>query len=144
MHEIKIKLTHPDAAMPTRAKALDAGYDIRARQAATIPPHCIRVVLTGVAMELPPDFECQIRSRSGTAANFGVSVLNAPGTIDAGYRNEIGVILINHSQTPFVVEVGDRIAQLIFQRLPPVTLTLADEELSTSERGQSGFGSSGR
>ena len=98
---------------------------------------------TGLALELPRGFEGQVRPRSGLALRHGVTVANAPGTIDADYRGEVGVILINHGQEPFEVTDGERIAQMVIARYERVTFTeVAD--LSVSERGAGGFGHTGR
>jgi len=99
------------------------------------------LVHTGIAIELPPDTEAQIRPRSGYALKNGVTVLNSPGTIDQGYRNEIGVILINHGTEDFIIEKGKKIAQLVIKPVYRVSFEEVDE-LSDSERGISGYGSS--
>jgi dUTP pyrophosphatase len=101
------------------------------------------LIPTGLAMELPSGFEGQIRPRSGLALEDGVTVLNSPGTIDADYRGEIGVILVNFSQVPFYVRRGARIAQLVISRVERVAV-IVSERLTTSVRGQDGFGSTGR
>lgn len=93
-------------------------------------------------MELPEGYECQVRPRSGLAYKKGITVLNAPGTIDADYRGEVGVILINHSQEDFIIEDGERIAQLVFARFEQAQFELT-ENLSETERGAGGFGSTG-
>lgn len=101
------------------------------------------LVKTGIHIELPPNIEAQIRPRSGLALRQGISIVNTPGTIDEDYRGDIGVILINLSQEPFLIEKGDRIAQMVFQRVEKFDLNIVDK-LSGSTRGQSGFGSSGK
>ncbi|MCK5685842.1 dUTP diphosphatase, partial [bacterium] len=100
------------------------------------------LVKTGLAAELPQELEIQVRSRSGLALKKGIFCLNAPGTVDAGYRNEIGVILANFSDEDFEVKSGDRVAQLIFQ-IPRHPELIEVEELGESDRGQGGFGSTG-
>ncbi|MGB3867710.1 MAG: dUTP diphosphatase, partial [Xanthobacteraceae bacterium] len=108
-----------------------------------LPPGGSRMVPTGLVVALPPGFEAQVRPRSGLAAKFGVTVLNAPGTVDADYRGEINVLLINHGDAPFTVRRGERIAQMVIApvtraRLVPVS------DLSATARGSGGFGSTGR
>lgn len=135
--------TNPDLPLPRYAKEGDAGMDIMACESGTIVPGERRLVKTGLCVALPFGYEMQVRSRSGLALKHGVVVLNSPGTIDCGYRGEIGVILFNSSQTSFSFERGDRIAQLV---CAPVTIAAALEatELDETERGEGGFGSSGR
>ena len=122
-----------------------AGMDLAASldAAVTIAPHARALVGTGLAIALPRGFEAQVRPRSGLAAKHGVTVLNAPGTIDEDYRGEIKVILINHGDEPFVVQSGERIAQLVIAEVARVTL---DEQASLdgSARGAGGFGHTGR
>jgi dUTP pyrophosphatase len=101
------------------------------------------MVPTGLAIALPPGFEAQVRPRSGLAAKHGVTVLNSPGTIDTDYRGEIGVILINHGEQPFVVRRGERIAQLVIAPVVQAELVVATA-LSPTHRGSGGFGSTGR
>ena len=128
---------------PRKAHADDAAYDVRSREAALIPPGDVRLVPTGLFLELPPGFEAQVRPRSGLALKKAVTVLNSPGTIDAGYRGEVGVILLNAGKEDLRVERGDRIAQMVVQKLPEVEL-LPVKELNASERGEGGFGSTGQ
>ena len=120
-----------------------AGMDLRAAEDAILPPGGRALVATGFAIALPHGFEAQVRPRSGLAAKHGVTVLNAPGTIDADYRGEVKVILINHGADAFAIKRGDRIAQMI---VAPVTrVTLAETaNLSDTARGSGGFGSTGR
>lgn len=131
---------------PSRHSEDAAGFDLVAAVAEdsplTLPPGARAVIPTGLALELPKGFEGQIRPRSGLALKHGVTVLNAPGTIDADFRGEVGVILINHSDQPFVVTRGTRIAQLVVSRLEAVRLQESDE-LSGTSRGVRGFGSTG-
>lgn len=136
------KSKHP---LPSYATAHSAGMDLRANLDAsiTLAPGEHALVKTGLFLELPEGTEAQVRPRSGLAFKHGVTVLNAPGTIDADYRGEVGVILINHGQEPFEVKDGERIAQLVIARYERVTFTeVAD--LSVSERGAGGFGHTGR
>ena len=130
--------------LPLPAKASDgaAGYDLRAAAAVTLAPGARALVATGFAMALPNGWEGQVRPRSGLALKHGVTVLNAPGTVDCDYRGEIGVVLINHGDAVFAVERGDRIAQLV---LAPVAATVLEEAdtLPPAVRGTGGFGSTG-
>ena len=140
--EIYIKKLDPDAILPKYAHDRDAGMDVFANHDKTLEPHCWGVIRTGIAIALPPNTECQVRPRSGLAANHGISVLNSPGTIDEGYRGEVGVILINHSENVFEVKKGMKIAQLVLASFVPAEISLV-EELPQSSRGARGFGSSG-
>lgn len=122
-----------------------AGADIRAAIDADIvlQPGEFQLIKTGFAMALAHGYEAQIRPRSGLALKHGITVLNAPGTIDADYRGEVGVVLINHSNTPFVITRGERIAQMVIAPYVRATFS-AVSELSETARGTGGFGSSGR
>lgn len=132
--------------LPAYQTALAAGLDLRAAVAddapLTLAPGAYALVPTGLAIALPAGFEAQVRPRSGLAVRFGVTVLNAPGTIDADYRGEIGVPLINHGAEPFVVRRGERIAQMV---IAPVVQALfaTVAELDATARGTGGFGSTG-
>src|SRR5690606_20866489 len=121
-----------------------AGLDLLAAVEApvTLAPGEWRLIPTGIALALPPGTEAQVRPRSGLALKHGVTVLNAPGTIDADYRGEVGVILINHGRRPFVVERGSRIAQMVVARYARVAWTVSTD-LEASARGAGGFGSTG-
>jgi dUTP pyrophosphatase len=134
-----------DLPMPERASAGASGFDLRACVPApvTIPPGGRALVPTGIAIALPPGHEGQVRPRSGWALTRGCTLLNAPGTIDADYRGEIGVLVVNHGAEPVTIARGDRIAQLVVQRLPEVRLVAVDE-LPGTERGAGGFGHTGR
>lgn len=139
------RLAHANGlALPHYATALSAGADLVAAVDApeTIAPGEHLMIPTGLAIALPTGFEAQIRPRSGLAAKHGVTVLNSPGTIDADYRGEIRVILINHGSKPFVIERGMRIAQMV---IAPVSTAMWQEvaDLNESERGSGGFGSTG-
>jgi len=122
--------------------AFDAGMDIFANEDVIIKTKSWGLVKTGIAMELPDGFEAQVRSRSGLAVKNGVFVLNSPGTIDAGFRGEIGVILCNLGESDFKVVKGSRIAQLVVSKLTEFEYNEKDT-LSNSDRGEKGFGSSG-
>ena len=140
--QVKFKRVDPAAVLPAYARPGDAGMDLCACEEAVLRPGERRLVRTGLVMELPQGAEAQVRPRSGLALKHGVTLLNAPGTIDAGYRGEIGVILVNHGEAPFVIAPGMRIAQLVLAAVARVTVTLADE-LGASARGAGGFGSTG-
>ena len=127
---------------PRKAHHDDAAFDLRAARPETIPPGEVRLLSTGLFLELPTGWEAQVRPRSGLALKHGVTLLNSPGTIDAGYRGEVGIIAFNAGRAPFAVERGDRIAQMVIQQLPEVELIPA-EELSETRRGAGGFGSTG-
>ncbi len=133
------------ARLPVYSSSQAAGADICAclvDGSIVLEPHGWVAVPTGVYIELPVGYEAQIRPRSGLAAKFGVTVLNAPGTIDSDYRGEIKVILINHSDVPFVINDGDRIAQMVFSKHEAASFKIC-EDLSDTERGKGGFGSTG-
>jgi len=115
--------------------ALDAPFVLHPGERALVP--------TGIALEIPPGYEAQVRPRSGLALRHGIALVNSPGTIDADYRGEIGVILINHGSEPFTVADGERIAQLVFARFERARF-LEVEELGDSSRGSGGFGHTGR
>lgn len=130
--------------LPAYETSGSAGMDIRAdlNDPLTILPGARSIIPTGIYLEIPPGFECQVRPRSGLAIKNGVTVLNAPGTIDSDYRGEVKVILINLSDVDYTVTDGQRIAQLVFakyERAVPVLVS----ELSTTGRGEGGFGSTG-
>lgn len=139
---LSFKRVHPDAVLPAYAHPSDAGMDIRSVEELTIPVGKRVLVHTGLVINLPPAYEAQVRPRSGLALKSGVTVLNTPGTIDAGYRGEIGVILINLGENDFVIRKGDRIAQLV---IAPVTQPIVVEatEIDETDRGTGGFGSTG-
>ncbi len=133
-----------DIPLPVRATADSAGYDVRSSDADfLLQPGEIKVVGTGLVLELPPGLECQVRPRSGLALRHGITLPNAPGTIDPDYRGEVKVILLNQGGKPVRIARGDRIAQLVFAwfQVPKVVEVT---EVSESERGQGGFGSTGR
>lgn len=133
---------HP---LPQYATPHSAGMDLRAWLEAplTLQPMERRLVPTGLRMALPPGYEAQVRPRSGLALKHGVTVLNSPGTIDADYRGEVGVLLVNLSREPFVIEDGERIAQLVIARHEQ-PLLVEVEALDETERGEGGFGHTGK
>jgi dUTP pyrophosphatase len=133
--------------LPAHATPHSAGLDLRAAvpedAPLTLQPGQFALVPTGLTVALPPGTEGQVRPRSGLAAKHGVTVLNSPGTIDADFRGECKVLLINHGAAPFVIERGERIAQLVVARYVPVRFEPVDS-LDDTERGAGGFGSTGR
>ena len=130
--------------LPTRMTAQAAGFDLPAAvaEAVTLRPGEIRLVPCGFAMALPPGYEAQVRPRSGIASRHGVTLVNSPGTIDADYRGEVQVPLINLGRSDFTVERGMRVAQMLVLPVPPVRLIEVDE-LDATDRGAGGFGHTG-
>jgi dUTP pyrophosphatase len=126
---------------PKRAHNTDAGYDLCAASDFLVPANGTSKIPTGLFLELPIGFEAQVRSRSGLADKCGLFVLNSPGTVDAGYRGEVGVLLHNTTNEDTLIKRKDRIAQMVFQWLPPFELLEIQGELSESDRGENGFGS---
>ncbi|MGC8758331.1 MAG: dUTP diphosphatase [Bryobacteraceae bacterium] len=141
---IRVNLLHPDAILPRYAHGPeeDAGMDLHAVEDVLLEPGVPALVPTGLAIELPPGLEAQIRPRSGLALRHAITLPNAPATIDPGYRGEIRVILLNLGRAPYRVRKGDRIAQMVIARYEAIDWEEA--ELSQSRRGAGGFGSSGR
>jgi len=139
-----LRLPGNDLPLPRRATAGSAGVDLRACIAAdlTLAPGQRKLVPTGFAIALPEGYEAQVRPRSGLAIEAGVTMLNTPGTIDADYRGEIRVIAVNLGSEPVTIRRGDRIAQMVIQRIPSTGLIEVDE-LPPTGRGEAGFGSSG-
>ena len=143
MWRINIKLLSDDnLLMPERKNIGDSGFDLKASNDDVIRPGERKLIKCGFSIEMDKGLEGQVRSRSGLALKSGIFVLNEPGTIDSGYRNEVGVILANFSDKVFEVKKYDRIAQLVINEIPDVTLIKVDE-LSDSQRGMGGFGSTG-
>ena len=128
--------------MPTYAHPGDAGMDVRSIEELTLEPGARALVHTGLVFQLPPDAEAQVRPRSGLALKHGVTVLNSPGTIDAGYRGEVGVILVNLGQRPFRIEKGMKIAQVVVSRVEQAEIVEV-QETDETDRGSGGFGSTG-
>ena len=142
--DIKVKLYDGcNDLMPVKAHSDDAAYDLRSRVDMVLKPGRSMLVPTGVFIELPVGSEAQIRPRSGLALKHDLMLTNSPGTIDAGYRGEIGVIMFNAGTEPFPITRGDRIAQMVIAELPQTELLLSDE-LNATDRGTGGFGSTGR
>ena len=144
--KIKVKIAMMPGCedlLPVKAHADDAAFDLRSRTDMSVPVNKSTLVPTGVFIELPVNYEAQVRPRSGLALKHNITLTNSPGTIDAGYRGEVGVIMFNHGPEEFSVKRGDRIAQMVIAELPEVELAVCSE-LSSSDRGEGGFGSTGR
>ena len=143
MVEIKI-VNRGRQQLPDYATPLSAGMDLRANIDApiTLQPLERRIIPTGLYIALPPGYEAQVRPRSGLAFKHGITVLNSPGTIDADYRGELGVLLVNLSNEPFVIAEGERIAQMVIARHEQAEFCIV-EELDQTERGEGGYGHTG-
>lgn len=140
---VQVRLLDPDLPPPAYAHPGDAGADLVSAEDVEIPPGGRRLVRTGVAIALPPGYVGLVHPRSGLAVKLGVTVLNAPGTVDAGYRGELLVNLVNHDRvSPARISRGDRIAQLVVQRVEEAHFQVV-EELPDSSRGTGGHGSTG-
>jgi dUTP pyrophosphatase len=142
MVKIKVKKIREDAIIPVYAHEGDAGMDLFSVEKYLLKPMERCLVSTGVKFEIPLGYEIQIRPRSGLALKKGISMPNSPGTIDSGYRGEIEVIIINHGNEDFEINPGDRIAQIILNKVENIEIEEADE-LEGSSRGEGGFGSTG-
>lgn len=140
--QVKFKKLSPDAVMPNYARAWDAGADLYSTESMILPQHSCGLIPTGLALEIPAGYVGLVHPRSGLATK-GVTVMNAPGTIDAGYRGELKVILVNHTDKDFTINKGDKIAQLVIQEVLEAQFVMVDE-LSDSERQDGGFGSTGQ
>ena len=140
---LRVRRLDPRARLPARAHDDDAGYDLHALDAATLAPVARATVGTGIAIELPAGHAGLVVPRSGLAARHGITVVNAPGLIDAGYRGELKVVLLNTDRAaPFAIAAGDRIAQLVIVAVAAPPVVEADA-LAATRRGEGGFGSSG-
>ncbi|MFE5319548.1 dUTP diphosphatase [Paenibacillus sp. NPDC056579] len=130
--------------LPQKMSSLASGFDLYAAvtEPVTLQPGDRTLIPTGFALSMPAELEAQIRPRSGLALKHGISCLNSPGTIDADYRGEVKVLLINHGSVPFTIERNERIAQMVFQIVPVVELQEVDE-LTDTDRGAGGFGHTG-
>ncbi|GIM27465.1 deoxyuridine 5'-triphosphate nucleotidohydrolase [Clostridium polyendosporum] len=139
---LKVHRIHEDAILPNYAHEGDAGLDLYSVEELLLESGETKLVKTGIRIELPKNTEAQVRPRSGLALKHSVTLLNTPGTIDEGYRGEVGVIMINHGKKPFKVEKGMKIAQLVVK---PIWRVGVEEvsNLSDTERGKGGFGSTG-
>ena len=132
-----------DNALPQYETGGSAGLDVKSAESVSIPAGSWTLVKTGLQVEIPYGYEIQVRPRSGLALKHGVTVLNSPGTIDADYRGEIGVILMNHDTKPYEVNVGDRIAQLVIAPTARIQWHAVGSLDSSTKRGEKGFGSTG-
>lgn len=141
--KVEIKKLNENAIIPQYATEASAGVDLCSIDDAVVLPGKRLLIHTGLAIALPVGYEAQVRPRSGLALKKGITVLNSPGTIDADYRGEIGVILLNTSDTSFEIKVGDRIAQMVIKKHERAEWEEV-EELSTTTRGEGGFGSTGK
>lgn len=157
---LEFKKLYEDSVLPSKAHESDAGFDLHVHSFAgcmdgkitvwedkdfcLLNPGVRVLAKCGFGMALPEGYEAQVRPRSGLALKHGVSVVNSPGTIDAGYRNEVGVILINTGNRSFEIRKGDRIAQMVVHKLPEIKVIEVKELSVPSERGQAGFGSTGK
>lgn len=157
MVKVEFKKLYEDSILPKKAHENDAGFDLHAHsfllilgnqfegesKTLTLDPGERALVKCGFGMSLPIGYEAQVRPRSGLALKQGISVVNSPGTIDASYRNEVGVILINSGSHTATFSAADRVAQMVIKKLPEVEVVEVDELSVPSERGQAGFGSTG-
>lgn len=140
--QVRVKRLTPDAKIPKAAKEGDVAFDLFSIIDYEIKPGERYAVPTGISLEIPVGYEGQVRPRSGLALKEGITVLNTPGTVDSGYRGEVKTIMINQSDIPFQITKGMRISQLAIRSVPDVTFVEVDE-LSESDRGDGGFGSTG-
>ena len=140
--QIRVKRLSPEARIPKAAKVGDVAFDLYSVVDYELQPGERYAVPTGIAMEIPIGYEGQVRPRSGLALRDGISVLNTPGTIDSGYRGEVKTIIINQGDTAFQITKGMRISQLAIRPVPEVSFIEVDE-LSDTDRGEGGFGSTG-
>ena len=143
MKNLPILIVADPEFVPVYAHPGDAGADLRSREAKVLPAGERATFATGVSIAIPNGYVALVHPRSGLAAKHGITVLNAPGTVDAGYRGEIAVTLLNTSNEDFSVEVGDRIAQIVFQKFETAEF-VAVTELPETHRGSGGFGSTGK
>jgi dUTP pyrophosphatase len=146
MEELKVIVTRREgAALPDYATRAASGMDLRAHLESSVVLKSMERALipTGIAISIPEGYEAEVRPRSGLAINYGITVLNTPGTIDADYRGEVKVVLINLSPDPFEIKNGDRIAQIVFKSVARIEWKEV-KELPQSDRGSGGFGSTGR
>lgn len=145
MVEVYLEVCHPEAKVPCYARPQDAGMDLYAVEDTLIKPGQTVIVRTGLKLAIPPGYEIQIRPRSGMSLKTPLRVANSPGTIDAGYRDEVGIIMHNTSQEEeYLIKKGDRVAQLVLQRVPGIQWVSVANVLEIGENRSGGFGSSGR
>ena len=144
-NSILFELIHPEAKLPHRAEPGSSGYDLFSVESVTIEPGDFKLVSTGLKWQPNTDsVEMQIRPRSGLAAKHGITVLNAPGTVDASYRGEIKVLLINHGKLPYDIKVAERIAQAIFSNIDKTFVIGTINKVNDTTRGSGGMGSTGK
>ncbi len=139
---VKVKKLSKDAKLPEKQHETDAGYDLYSNENAVIAPGEYKIISTGIAIELPRGIEAQIRPRSGLALKYGLTILNAPGTVDSGYRGEIKIILLNLGKEAVEIKKGQRIAQMVFNKIEDAEIKEV-KKLSKSDRNEKGFGSTG-
>lgn len=144
MIDLKVKVLKSNSILPEYQTTHSAGLDLYAclDEDVIIMPGEIKLIPTGISIELPDGYEAQVRPRSGLASKFGITILNTPGTVDPDYRGEVMVILVNFGKEPFVVKNGMRIAQMVISKFERVSIKVV-EELTTTSRGDGGFGSTG-
>ena len=142
MPKIKLERIHKKAMLPIYKKSGDAGADVTSVTETVIQPGARALIDLGFKIEIQPGWEVQVRPRSGLALKNGITVLNSPGTIDSSYRGSCGVLLHNNSNEPFPVRVGDRVAQFVLKRAPQGAFSWVDK-VSSSDRGEGGWGSTG-
>lgn len=142
---VKVAKLNPDAILPEYAHSTDAGCDVCAVEETKIEPGETTIVKTGLAMAIPAGYEIQVRPRSGLSLKSKLRIANAPGTIDSEYRGEVGIIMTNTGDTPYVIDKGMKIAQLVIAPTPKIKWNLVDtvEDLGETDRGEGGFGSTG-
>lgn len=143
MVAVKIQIIKENAIIPKLAHEGDAGVDLYSTEDYELSPGARTLVSTGIKISLPDGYEAQIRPKSGLALKNGISVLNTPGTIDSGYRGEVGVIAVNFGQETYKIEKGQKIAQMVINRIERPEFRLVDE-LEKSKRNEGGFGSTGK
>lgn len=139
---IMVKIIGENGKLPEKNKQFDSGYDLFSAEEGIVEPGQTKMFKTNIAIEMPLIYEAQIRARSGLAKKHGVQIANSPGTVDFGYRNNVGILLYNSSEENFRVKIGDRIAQLVPKPAPQPGIKLV-KELSDTDRGLTGFGDSG-
>ena len=143
MEKVKVRIVNlSENPLPEYKKKGDSGMDVRANETKIIQKDKTEIIHTNIFVEIPNGYEIQVRSRSGLAAKYGIFVLNEPGTIDSSYRGEIMIILHNVGEEDFIVEKGDRVAQLVLQKVPKIKWEVV-ADLSETERGEGGIGHTG-
>jgi dUTP pyrophosphatase len=138
------KEEYPHAQVPKKAHYTDAGFDLFAVESLVLHPGDRKVIPTGVHLQMDDGWEAQIRPRSGNAAKHGITITNSPATIDSSYVGHVMVILQNTGNNDFIINIGDKIAQLVFKKVPFVSLLPLSEKPTNNSRGEKGFGSSGK